>query len=122
MRRFTKAFHLTVFLAVGIVLLGLASSPSAWAGSGQYQGGCGGTVPCRTPTSIPKEEKDKDTPASAPAQRTPAPTFNVMLTPSVLPQTLPGSGCEPSAFPLVLVATGVCLVYAGWMARRVRFM
>ena len=106
--------YIAVVWVIGIILLGLASSPSAWAATGQYQGGCGGTVPCRTPTSIPKEEKDKDTP-------TPAPTFNDTLTPS-LPQTLPASGSKLAAFPLVVMAIGALLVHAGWIARRASFV
>jgi hypothetical protein len=110
-----KPRYIAVVLVIGVVLLGLASSPSAWAATGQHQGGCGGTVPCRTPTPIHKGEKDKDTP-------TPAPTFDVMLTPSLLPQTLPASGSKLPAFPLVMMAIGAFLVYAGWIARRASFV
>ena len=77
-----KSRYLIVLLAAGSALLVLAASPSAWAGSGQYQGECGGTVPCQTKVppreKNPTEEKDKNTPTPAP------PTRLVDITPIVV--------------------------------------
>ena len=77
-----KSRHIAIVLAVGVVLLALTYSPSAWAGSGQYQSGCGGTVPCRTkvptPVQVPTEVRVGNTPTPVP------PTLPVGITPVVV--------------------------------------
>ena len=56
-----KSRYIALVIAIGVILLALTYSPAAWAVSGQYQGRCGGTVPCRTEVPTPEEEKDRGT-------------------------------------------------------------
>jgi hypothetical protein len=87
-----KSGYIALVLAFGVILLALTYSPAAWARSGQYQGGCGGTVPCRTkvptPVQIPTKEKGKNTPTPVSS------TLPVGITPVVV-----GS---PTAVPILL--------------------
>jgi len=114
-----------IVLAVGAILMGLASTTFVWAAPGQSP--AGQTIPTRTPVAPPtKEEKDKPTPTSTFVTPTPTPwtgtampVVTVMAPPS--PQTLPASGAGFSAFPLALVAAGALLVYVGLMARQRTF-
>jgi hypothetical protein len=73
-----KSSHIALVFAIGVILLALTYSPAAWAVPGQYQGGCGGTVPCRTKVPTSKGEKDRNTPTPVP------PTRPVGITPVVV--------------------------------------
>ena len=108
--------RIVVVLAIGIVLMGLASTTFVWAAPGQSP--VRQSVPTRTPTDSPKEEKDTPTPVLTPTPRTgvATPVGTVVAPPT--PQILPASGAGFSAFSLVLVAAGIWLVYAGWSLRR----
>jgi hypothetical protein len=108
-----------VVLAIGAILMGLASTTFVWAAPGQSP--VRQTLPTKTPLVPPT----KDKPTSVPTFVTPTPTrwtgtampVVTVLTPP-LPQTLPASGAGSSALPLALVAAGALLVYIGLMARQ----
>jgi hypothetical protein len=113
-------FHrIFTVLAVGAILMGLASATFVWAAPGQSP--AGQTIPTKTPVAPPtKGEKDTPTPTST--FRSPTPTLWVTptaaLTPVALPQMLPAAGAERPIVPLALAAGGALLVYAGLMMRR----
>jgi hypothetical protein len=113
-------FHrIFTVLAVGAILMGLASTTFVWAAPGQSP--AGQTIPTKTPVAPPtKEEKDKPTPT--PTFRSPTPTLWVTptaaLAPIALPQMLPAAGARLPIVPLALAAGGALLVYVGLMMRR----
>jgi len=111
-----------VVLAIGAILMGLASTTFVWAAPGQSP--VRQTLPTKTPL-VPPTKEEKDKPTSVPTFVTPTPTrwtgtampVVTVLTPP-LPQTLPASGAGFAALPLALVAAGALLVYIGLMARQ----
>lgn len=114
--------RILIVLAVGAILMGLASTTFVWAAPGQSP--AWQTIPTKTPVALPtKGEKDKPTPASTFVSPTPTPWTGTAMpvatvAPLPSPQTLPAGGAGFSAFPLALVAVGALLVYVGWIARR----
>ena len=113
--------RMIIVLAIGIILMGLASTTFVWAAPGQSP--ARQTLPTKTPVVPPtQEEKDKPTPVPTFATPTPTPGLGTatpvatLVTPP-LPQTLPASGVEFSIFPLALIVAGAMLVLAGWTAR-----
>ena len=123
-------FHrIFTVLAVGAILMGLASTTFVWAAPGQSP--ARQTIPTKTPVAPPKEEKDTPTPtptlpgpAPTPTPTLPGPTPTLWVTPTAalaptaLPQTLPAAGAKLPIVPLALAAGGALLVYAGLMMRR----
>ena len=100
-------FHrIFIVLAIGAILMGLASTTFVWAAPGTSP--AGQTVPTRTPVAPPKkEEKDKPTPTPTlviptltPLKATATPAVTVVKP--VSPQTLPTSS--------------LATVPPGWMA------
>ena len=101
--------------------MGLASTTFVWAAPGQSP--VRQTLPTKTPTDTPKEEKDTPTPVPTLTNPTPTPRTGVATPVGTVvspppPQTLPASGARFSTFSLVLMAAGVWLVYVGWSLRR----
>ena len=124
--------RILIVLAVGAILMGLASTTFVWAAPGQSP--ASQTIPSRTPVAPPtKEAKDTPTPASTLLGPTPTPTPTptllgptptpwvtptAALAPAALPQMLPAAGAELPIVPLALAAGAALLVYAGLMMRR----
>jgi hypothetical protein len=79
--------RILIVVAVGAILMGLASTPFVWAAPGQSP--ARQTVPSRTPVAPPtKEEKDKLTPAPTFVNPTPAPwTGTAMPVVTAVPPT-----------------------------------
>ena len=113
--------RIVVVLAVGAILMGLASTTFVWAAPGQSP--ARQTLPTKTPVVPPtREEKDKPTPVPTLTSPTPTPRTGVAtpvgtVVAPPLPQTLPAGGARFSTFSLVLIAAGIWLVYIGWSLR-----
>ena len=112
--------RILVVLAIGAILMGLASTTFVWAAPGQSP--VRQTLPTKTPVAPPtKEEKDKPTPVPTLTTPTPTPRTGVATPVGTVvappPQTLPAGGASFSTFSLVLIAAGIWLVYIGWSLR-----
>ena len=113
--------RILIVLAVGAILMGLASTTFVWAAPGQSP--AWQTIPAKTPVAPPTKE-EKDTPTPAPTFVTPSPTpwtgtampGVIVVTPPA-PQTLPASG-SAHPFPAGWMAAGILLTLTGWFARR----
>jgi hypothetical protein len=111
--------RITRVLAMGTILVGLASTTFAWAAPGQSP--ARQTLPTKTPRGSPKEEKDTPTPAPTfmlPTQTPWTETAMPIVTVGTLatPQTLPAGGSALS-FPAGLMAVGILLTCAGCLVR-----
>jgi hypothetical protein len=111
--------RIILVLAMGAILMGLASTAFVWAAPEQNP--ARQTLPTKTPLGPPKEEKDKPTPVptfllptSTPWTGTAMPIVTV-VTPAT-PQTLPAGGSALS-FPAGLTAAGILLTCAGCLVR-----
>ena len=105
--------RILIVLAVGAILMGLASTTFVWAAPGQSP--ASQTIPSRTPVAPPtKEAKDTPAPTPTPWTGTAMPVVTVMTLP--LPQTLPASG-SAHPFPAGWMAAGILLTLTGWFAR-----
>ena len=111
--------RILIVLAVGAILMGLASTTFVWAAPEQSP--AWQTIPTKTPVAPPtKEAKDTPAPTSTLPGPTPTPwvTPTAALAPAALPQMLPAAGAELPIVPLALAAGAALLVYAGLMMRR----